>query len=166
MPRYADIRGDIRSGDLLAWSGRSLGGWMVRHFTGARISHVGLALWVGPRLFAIEARPGIGVTMRLLSTALPCEWSPLKLDAARWTPAEEFALQTLGRGYSWLDAILAGLGLPPRQWDRYQCAEFVAECYRRAGLAPFRRPALGQRLIPDEIQRRIMTLGKPVLLLE
>ena len=72
----------------------------------------------------------------------------------------------LGRGYSRLDAILAGLGLPPRQWDRYQCAEFVAECYRRAGLPSFRRPAVSQRLIPDEIQRRIMTLGKPVLLLE
>ena len=73
MPRYADIRSDIRSGDLLAWSGRSLGGWIVRHFTGARISHAGLALWVGPRLFCIEAQPGIGVIMWLLSTALPCE---------------------------------------------------------------------------------------------
>ncbi len=165
MPRYADIRAEIRSGDLLAWSGRSLGGWIVRRWTGARISHVGLALWVGPRLFCIEARPGIGVTMRLLSTALPCEWSPLQIDAARWAPAEEFALQALGRGYSWVDAILAGLGLPPRQWDRYQCAEFVAECYRRAGLPPFRRRAGGLRLIPDEIQRRAMTLGAPVELL-
>ena len=165
MARYADIRGDIRSGDLLAFSGHSLGGWIVRHFTGARISHVGVAVWVGPRLFCIEAMPGIGVTMRLLSTALPCEWSPLDLPAERWAPAEEFALCTLGRGYSWLDAILAGLGLPPRQWDRYQCAEFVSECYRRAGLPPFRRQTIGSRLIPDEIQRRAMTLGAPVELL-
>ncbi len=164
MSAYAARRAQIRSGDLLAWRGRSPGAWIVRHWTGARISHVGLALWVGPRLFAIEARPGLGVTMRLLSTALPCEWSPLDLPVERWAAAEEFALKTLGRGYSWLDAILAGLGLPPRRWDKYQCAEFVAGCYRRAGVLPFRRKAL-QRLIPDEIQRRVMTLGAPVQLL-
>ncbi len=166
MPRYADMRGRIRSGDLLAWSGRSPGAWIVRHWTGERVSHVGLALWVGPRLFAIEARPGIGVTMRLLSTALPCEWSPLALDAARWQPAEEFALNTLGRGYSWLDAILAGLGLPPRQWDKYQCAEFVSDALRRAGWPPVRNGRNRQRrLIPGELQRLALTTGAPVQML-
>ena len=163
MSVYANIRDRISSGDLLAWSGRSLGGWIVRHWTGARISHVGLALWIGPRLFCIEARPGIGVTMRLLSTALPCEWSPLELPEERWARAEEFALRTLGRDYSWLDAILAGLGLPPRQWSKYQCAEFVAECYRHAGWPGLKQPL--DAPIPDDIQRHALATGAPVFLL-
>ncbi len=163
MPVYAEVRDQISSGDLIAWSGRSLGGWIVRRWTGARISHVGLALWIGPRLFCIEARPGIGVTMRLLSTALPCEWSPLELPEERWVRAEEFALRTLGRGYSWLDAILAGLGLPPRQWDKYQCAEFVSDVLRRAGWPGLQR--LLDAPIPDDIQRHALAAGAPVFLL-
>ncbi len=165
MPAYADTRQKIRSGDLLAWSGRSWGGRIVRHWTGERISHVGMALWVGPRLFAIEARPGIGVTMRLLSTALPLEWSPLELPDQQWRQAEDHALQALGRGYSWLDAILAGLGLPPRQWDKYQCAELVAELLARAGWRPVRDAPRQQRLIPGHLQRLALQAGHPVHLI-
>jgi len=160
MPAYADIREHIRSGDLLAWSGRSIGARIIRHWTGSRISHVGLAMWVGPRLFSVEALPGIGVTMRLLSTALPLQWSPLELSPERWQSAEEFALRTLGRGYSWLDAILAGLGLPPRQWDKYQCAEFVLDVLARAGWPPAGR--LKDRPIPGDIQAMALQAGHPV----
>ena len=134
MSAYAARRAQIRSGDLLAWRGRSPGAWIVRHWTGSEISHTGVAMWIAGRLFAIEARPGLGVTMRLLSAALPCEWAGLRIDSADWKRAEEFALRALGRNYSWLDAILAGLGLPPRQWNGYQCAEFVRDVLRRAGM--------------------------------
>ena len=164
MPAYADIRADIRSGDLLAWSGRSLGAAIVRHWTGERISHVGLAMWVGPRLFCVEAVPGIGVTMRLLSSALPVEWSPLELPGEHWQAAEEHALRALGSGYSWLDAILAGLGLPTRQWHKYQCAELVAEVLARAGWPPVRQQPR-PRLIPGTLQRLALKAGHPVQLI-
>jgi hypothetical protein len=134
MTRYAEIRGRIRSGDLLAWEGRSIGARLVRWWTGARISHTGVALWIGPRLFSVEARPGLGVTMRLLSSALPVEWSALEIERERWSQAEDYALRQLGRNYSWLDALRAGLGLPPKRWNGYQCAEFVRAVLRRAGL--------------------------------
>ena len=162
MPAYAEIRKAIRSGDLLAWSGRSLGAAIIRRWTGERISHVGLAMWIGPRLFSIEARPGVGVTMRLLSTALPVEWSPLALGQDQWARAEERALLALGRGYSWLDAILAGLGLPTRQWDKYQCAELVASLLTRAGWPPIKTAPRSQRLIPGHLQSLALKAGRPV----
>jgi len=162
MPAYADIRADIRSGDLLAWSGRSVGAAIIRRWTGERISHVGLAMWIGPRLFSIEAVPGIGITMRLLSTALPVEWSPLSLAHDQWAQAEEHALLALGRDYSWLDAILAGLGLPTRQWDKYQCAELVADLLTRAGWPPIKTAPRSQRLIPGHLQSLALQAGHSV----
>jgi len=162
MPAYADIRARIRSGDLLAWSGRSVGAAIVRRWTGERISHVGLAMWIGPRLFSIEAVPGIGVTMRLLSTALPVEWSPLALKQDQWAEAEERALLALGKGYSWLDAILAGLGLPTRQWDKYQCAELVADLLARAGWSPIKAAPRSQRLIPGHLQSLALQAGHSI----
>jgi len=156
MPAYVDTRAHIRSGDLLAWSGRSVGARLIRHWTGSEITHIGLAWRAGGRLFTLEALPGIGVQMRLLSHALPCWWLPVR--ASDWAAAEEYALGELGRGYSWLDAIRAGLGLEPKRFNGAQCAEYVREVYARAGLRWAQRlPALPVALV-HEVER---TLGAP-----
>lgn len=135
--KYEKARQQIRSGDLLAFYPNSLGGKIVSSWTNSRISHVGMSIWIGPRLFCIEALPGVGVTLSLLSKRLPCEWTPLFIEPEDWKQAEDFALCSLGAEYSWLDAIKAGLGLKPSKWNGKQCAEFVLDVYKKTPLPQF-----------------------------
>ncbi len=123
MGLYEDYRSEIKSGDLLAWSGKGWVGRLIRTWTGQTYSHVGIAWVSAGRVFVIEAREGKGVTMRLLSKAMPVAWISLGLE---WSEeAETFALSELGQPYSLLNALRAGFGLLPRRKDGWQCAQYV-----------------------------------------
>lgn len=125
---YATARAQIQSGDLLAWRGRRPVGWLIRHVTGGAHSHVGLAWWLHERLFILEAREGVGVQIRAASNAKPFDW--LKLDLDWQEDVEAFALSKLGKPYSYIDAVQAGLGFPLSS-DGYICSEYAAELFRR-----------------------------------
>lgn len=121
--RYAAARSQIRSGDLLAFKGESLLGRLVCHVTGSDYSHVGIAWRFRGRLFILEAREGRGVGIRAASNALPFAWA--KLDLAWTNEAEDFALSALGKPYSYLDALKAGLGFPLTETGLI-CSEYAA----------------------------------------
>ena len=127
--KYEDARGEIRTGDLLAWSHGGWGSWhdiqvsLVRMFTQSEFSHVGLALVGAGRVFILEA-VGSGVRLFPLSRELPFYWirRPRELGGE----AVDFAFDRLGDGYSKLQAIRAFLGsLRLGEDDRWQCAEYV-----------------------------------------
>lgn len=127
--KYAQAREEIRSGDLLAWSG---GGWkswhdiqvmLVRVFTRSEFSHVGLALVGAGRVFVLEAVSG-GVRLFPLSRALPFYW--VRRHRELGGEAVDFAFDRLGDGYSKRQAIAAFLGdLRLGEDDIWQCAEYV-----------------------------------------
>jgi hypothetical protein len=126
---YSDARSIIKSGDLLAWRGRSLLSWLIRAVTGGSWTHVGVALWLGERLFVVEAREFRGVVLTPLSLRLPFDLVSTKLlidndDIDR-------ALHRVGHKYSYGDAIRAGLGM------RFSgkgdiCSEYAANILREA----------------------------------
>lgn len=127
--KYEDARGEIKTGDLLAWSHGGLADWhdiqvmLVRAFTRSEYSHVGLALVGAGRVFILEA-VGAGVRLWPLSRELPFYWiaRPQPIGAE----AVDFAFDRLGDGYSKLQAIRAFLGsLRLGEDDRWQCAEYV-----------------------------------------
>ena len=136
--RYAEARGRIKSGDLLAWSHRGWRSWYdlkvqaVRAFTRSEYCHVGIAWAVSGRLFALEAVL-TGVRIFPLSRMLPFYWVPLR---ATWTrEVEAWALAQVGEPYSQWRAVLAGLGLlRPGEDSIWQCAEYAAEVARRGGV--------------------------------
>lgn len=139
---YAEARGQIKSGDLLAWSHYNWASWYdlqvqaVRVFTESEFCHVGLAWVVGGRVLVIESvEPVIRVVP--LSNLLGTQgtyWLPLNCDI---TESElEFALSKVGNGaYSKLEAVEAQLGnLKVGQDDLWSCAEFFTVARRLSGL--------------------------------
>lgn len=136
---YADIRDQIRSGDLLAWTHRvsMFASWhdfevgLVRLITRSEYSHVGTALVMGGRVWVIEA---VVPHLRIipLSNALPFYWVPLE---AAWTDVVEIrSLSLIGRErvvYSQAEAVRGALGtIEPGQDERWMCAE-LAWCIAR-----------------------------------
>lgn len=127
--KYEDARGEIKTGDLLAWSHGGWGSWhdiqvgLVRTVTQSEFSHVGLALIGAGRVFILEA-VGAGVRLFPLSRELPFYWvrRPREISGE----AVDFAFDRLGDGYSKLQAIKAFFGsLRLGEDDTWQCAEYV-----------------------------------------
>jgi hypothetical protein len=134
--KYAEARDQIKSGDLLAWSHRSLRSWrdlkiwFVRLFTRSEYSHVGTAWCVGNRVFVIEAVQPV-VRIFPLSKLLGFYW--ISLQAAWSESAESLALEFVGDAYSQLQAMQAPFGKPPE--DRlWECAELAATVSRADGI--------------------------------
>lgn len=163
MSEYKEKRGDIKSGDVLAWTHRGWGSWydfqiqMVRMFTRSEYAHVGVAWVIGGRVFVFEAVSS-GVRIMPLSRLLPCYWIRL----GRWGyTAEEFALQQVAQPYSKVQAVLAGLGLLKVGHDTvWQCAEYTIEVLKAAGVN-LRGPAT-----PSWVVENLLGMGCSVEILK
>lgn len=164
--KYADMRDNIKSGDVLAWSHRSWKTWydikiqLVRFFTQSEYCHVGVAWVIAGRVFVIESViPKIRIVP--LSNELPFYWVPM---SAPWKPeTEEFAMSLVGVGtYSQLEAIAAGMGQQTSESSgKWECAKFVQACLTRDGFA------VGDvHATPTDLVFKLQQLGKSVSLLE
>jgi hypothetical protein len=51
---YINIRDQIKDGDMLLYHGKSLLAKSIQYFDDAHFNHIGIAKWVGKRLFTIE----------------------------------------------------------------------------------------------------------------
>lgn len=68
--KYHNTRHSIRNGDVLLFAGRSLWSRIIQQRTRSRISHCGLAVWIGDRLAVLEAHERCGVRLHPLSKHL------------------------------------------------------------------------------------------------
>ena len=124
MSTYDLRRSSIRSGDLLLFREHTFWSWLIRHVTGSDYCHVALAWVIGGRVMLLECRQASGVSVRMLSEALPCDWIATNCE---WTDEiEEAALARLQTRYSILDAIRVGLGWRPSKSGEV-CSLFAAE---------------------------------------
>ena len=137
---YPQYRERIKSGDLLAWSGRGFVGGLVRVATASSWSHVGIAHVMGGRVWIIEAREFAGVQIVPLSSYLDCAWLP---TGAKWTESvDNYAIGKIGKvGYSYPLAVetwgLAAMGkrkpLNPDASTQI-CSTFAPIILRMAGV--------------------------------
>lgn len=138
--KYIDVRNQIKSGDILAWSHGGWSSWydiqvsIVRMFTQSEYSHVGIAWVIGGRVFIIEA-VGSGVRIFPLSREIPFYWIP-QGEADYWNDAvEEHMLSRIGDKYSKWDAILAFFGkLNIGSNNSWQCAELTIDYMKFVGM--------------------------------
>ena len=136
--KYLDIRDQIKSGDVLAWTHRKWGSWydfqvqMVRFGTQSEYCHVGVAYVVGGRVFVLES-VGAGVRMFPLSLELPFYWMPTGVN---WNETVlEAAMSKMGQKYSKLDGIKSlWRKIKPGTDDQWQCAEYARFILQSAGI--------------------------------
>lgn len=164
MAHYKDVRNQIKSGDLLAWSHhgvrswRDLKIWFVRLFTRSEYSHVGLAWVIGDRVFVIEAVQPL-VRNYPLSKLLDggAYWLT---TSAKWSnSAEELALECIGDPYSQVQAMQAPFGKPPAD-KLWECAELVATVLKQDGID------LGEIYTPSAIVQSALQNGSVLTYLE
>lgn len=149
---YKKHRNKIRSGHVIAWSGRGALSRLIRIATGETYSHVGIVWRCGGRVMLIEAIQGKGVQIQPLSELRPFyHLAP----AIKWTPEiEQFVLSQIGKNYNYLDALRGWVGLAPKGTG-YQCAELVAEVAIKSGLA---LPS-GNKATPGAVIRELLRLN-------
>jgi hypothetical protein len=129
---YNDARGYINSGDVILWEGKGLAARLVRWFTKSRWSHVGIALWSGPRLLVLDSFPFKGTRIQPLSRcAENAYWIPN--PAGLGLLAHGFAIDELGRKYSFQNLWKTWLGLNLVKGE-YHCAQYVAAVLSKAGI--------------------------------
>ena len=152
---YADARGDIRSGDLLAFSHgdwKSISGIktnIIRIFTRSEYSHVAIAWVIGGRVFALEA---VKPKLRIFPLSKLGDFYYVRIGA-RWTDfTEEYALSKIGIDYSELAAIRAFFR-PLEDENVQECAAYVLEVLEKDDVD------LGYMARPDSVVQAALKRG-------
>lgn len=146
---YASARGNIKSGDVLAWRGE---GWIsdfIRRVTGGDYSHVALAWWYQGHLYVIQSQgsdeTGIFRASKRVREAR-IDWIATGID---WSPTlESHALDLLDKDYSYLACAAVGLGLTPPPGGQV-CSLLCADVLDRAGLHLPRKGMTPEALVSD-----------------
>lgn len=160
--QYKDVRSDIKSGDILAWTHRGFGSWYaikiqaVRFFTRSEYSHVGVAWVVGGRVLVIEA---VTPLARIFPLSKLGDFYRLTPEINWTTEVETFALSHVGQKYSQWQAVKAFFGLTSEADGLAQCAELVRGILRASG-----DPA-DVDATPSEVVNYLLENGKTLTLI-
>jgi hypothetical protein len=161
--RYAEIRGQVRTGDLALCSGDHAFSKVIRWATKSDWSHIAMVVRLDEidRVMILEAVQKIGVRMVPFSRFL-CDFQPpdkpfpgkvviarhdsvAEASPQQFRKMSEFATDQLGLPFDALEVTKIALRIAfarpnvrlPRLIqpnDEYFCSEYVAECYRRLGI--------------------------------
>lgn len=162
MSKYADVRSQIKTGDILAWSHRSWGSFYdlqiqaVRIVTQSEYCHVGTAWVIGGRVFVIEAvTPKVRIFP--LSKLLPFYWMHMPKELS--DEALEFGLAQVGCEYSKWQAMKSFFGKPDYD-NLWQCAELTAAISKINGVD------IGERYTPSELVQTVLEVSGGLRLIE
>jgi hypothetical protein len=162
--KYNEVRPNIHSGDVLAWSHKTWGSFYdlqvqaIRIFTRSEYNHIGIAWVVGDRVFVIEAvEPEVRIYP--LSVQTPFYWVPC--GAAYWDkPTQEYALSKIGEKYSKIEAIKGFFDILTVGKDaKWQCAELVNSVLKES-----RMLSITTKSTPAALIESLMNMGFPTYL--
>ena len=139
--KYSDVRGSIKSGDLIAlthtkWSSLyDIQIQVVRTAEQSEYSHVGMVYVMGGRVWLLESVDPV-IRMIPLSNLVTEGFYLLPLETPISAAELEFAMSEVGIGrYSKLEAIKAFFKrINIGKNSVWECAEFVITCRRFSGL--------------------------------
>jgi len=148
---YTQIRGRIRTGDIMLFQGKSPLSRLIRWGSGSEYSHAGFAAWWDGRLLVFQAS-GRGAEVLPASSAVDAydgqvDWYALHDEYSKRIDNHALvttAVTMLGRSYSRMGLAqlmlrMAGgrfRGMPdPKSCpNAVFCSQYVSFCYRSAGL--------------------------------
>jgi hypothetical protein len=144
---YAEVRPELRTGDVLCFRGRKLGSALIRWVTASRYSHVGLVYCFEGRVYCLEAVAS-GVRLIIMSELVRRYAGGIDYFAIPEANLQQregaigFAFEQLGKLYNraglarFIWFLWSGSRVRRRSRARNQwfCSEIVNEAYRRQGL--------------------------------
>ena len=150
MVKYAQVRDQIKNGEVLMYKGRGLVSSVIRWVTHSPYSHAALAVWWNQRLMVMEAK-GQGVIVNPTSRSIrhyrgDVEWFSCKKEISEDDRLRmvKFAQEELGKSYGRWKAILLGIKIlfehdlekrdRLKREKRLFCSEYVAQIYNFIGL--------------------------------
>lgn len=146
---YAELRSQIRTGDLFFSAADDFISGAIRLFTRSQISHVGIFIWLENRLFIAEAVEGKGVVLSLASSRLArcarAYWGRAGAKIREEGMLREMIFQTLGQRYDYAGAVLSLI--LPKQDNEFFCSEWAA------AMLGLEFPASERGATPDDIAR-------------
>ena len=153
---------DIKTGDLLIWTGDNSGGKgdfylkLVRFFTMSDYGHVSTAWKIGETLYHVEAtQPEIALNR--VSFDQTFYHIPMCLEIEN-SHMQEFFGDKLGLKYSFIDAVCGYLGITLQDEDKWQCVELCNHFYKFMGLD------VGEIYVPNKFIRAVMEkTGQPMI---
>ena len=156
MQNYKEVRDQIRSGDLIAFTHRSWKTWhdikvqIVRFFTQSEYSHVAIAWVTSGRVFLLEA---VMPLTRIYPLSLSGDFYWIEMDSP-WKPeTEEYAMEHIGYEYSQVEAIEAMF--EDIHHDQVnECAAYAIQVAGKDGIN------LGTKAVPSNVVQTALELGK------
>jgi hypothetical protein len=146
---YYELRNTIQDGDLTLYMGKSHTSWIIKAVTGFPYTHVGQTMWMGPRLFILEAVHH-GVVISLFSRSVQKYNGRVDLFRIRGITdvqrkrMTDSALEYIGLDYSYIGALKLGLKLllhEPRNAAHFLktprglfCSQYIARNCMDAGI--------------------------------
>ena len=138
---YDDIRNSIQSGDIFFTYSDDVLSRLIRFFTRSSVSHVGLFIATGGRVFTVESIQGKGCVMTLASVRLKNKDFIVKEGHSLMEEDIENILGDVGRvKYDWWGAAVS-LFIDTKS-SRQFCSEWVAQklkldfSFLRRGVTP------------------------------
>lgn len=153
---YQDIRSEIRSGDILAFSHFGWSDWrdwvgeLIKFVTRSQYTHLATAWVVGDRVFVIEA---VLPVVRIYPLSLKGDFTWIPMNSTWKSTTETAALSYVGYPYSILDAIESVFKEPTHEHG-WECAEIAKY------LANLDGAGLKSTPTPGNIIRELQWLGK------
>jgi hypothetical protein len=121
---YQVARNSIDTGDVFFTSSPALFSRVIRLFTRSTVSHVGLFVWLGSRLFCVEALEWKGVVLTLASERLRGAKIGKVASSKKPETIIDDALGEVGSEYDMKGALLA-LFVDTKTSQRF-CSEYVS----------------------------------------
>ncbi len=161
---YMDIRHQIEDADVFMFRGDMLISRMFQAGSGSRYSHSGIVGWWHRRLMLFQAElacvQAVPVSVVVQGYQGKIDWYKIRPELrAKVDPVDilEEAKTNLGLAYGTVDVLrtilhdIAGMDLPEDCENPHAlfCSQYVARCFRRAGLPLTEEPDMA--VFPSEI---------------
>ena len=153
MNNYEDYKTNIKSGDVLFFTGTGVGSTVdqiyskiIRTFTSHSYHHVGVALAIGGRYFIVEAIPPL---IRIYPLSKKGDFYHVETDIQWSDTLESKLLSYVGNQYSFKDAFLSYFS-KPKDNGEWQCVEMTKDFLCAAGIYT------GESYIPGELAETLM----------
>ena len=160
---YSQTRDSIKTGDLLAWritKVSNIFGFILilyQKLFKVKFSHVAVAVWIGNRLFAVEATPS---KVRIIPMSMLDNFYLISAGVQDNVSHFDIIGTHIGKPYSLFDLVRVIFGFKGSESSLY-CSELALQYYDEIGYFTDDVDEFGDHIpTPDDIVERVLAQSK------